>query len=370
MVALFGEPSPVADGWLENRAADTVFAAPADGLPLEQTLPIDQVSARIPLLPLDPLQVSSSGDAAGGNGSSDDAAIRLHASTNAAPLAALQRLAHRLPQVLPHDCLAALADRCLDQERPDLALPLLDALSADPARRLAAAQCRLGLGQAVGARQALDLLIGDPALQDDPALAADTLDTYAWVLLREGNVEALPQLIERLGSLPDCLARVDRLARVLSTIHWIDTTAAEAIGHSRDLRPMGGPAIALDSVQMSSCGAVALLGGWLLDPGESIDTLVLVRGKRAQRLSLANGRRLARADLAELLAESDLPADSPVGFQLWAIDGVEEAHPPQADAWATLFVITSSGEQCCLAQPIELIDFREAALQTFCPPAD
>jgi hypothetical protein len=43
MVALFGEPSAVADGWLENLSAEAVFDGPADVLPLEQPLPIELI---------------------------------------------------------------------------------------------------------------------------------------------------------------------------------------------------------------------------------------------------------------------------------------------------------------------------------------
>jgi hypothetical protein len=343
MVALFGAPSPMADGWLENRPAAEVFAAPADGLPLEQTLPIEAVHALVPLAA--PWMPTSSTPATGDP-----------------LLAALQRLAHRLPQALPADQLAALADRCLAADRPDLALPLLDALADDPARRLAAARCRLSLGQAVGARGALELLAGDPAVMADPALAAEVLDTYAWDLLRDGVTEPLPGLIEQLRGLPDSLARVDRLARVLSTIDWIASVPPEAIGHSRDLRASGGPALALDAVQMSPCGAVTLVSGWLLDPADSIDSLVLLRGRRARRLTLADAVRTPRPDLGELLAEAGLPTDTPAGFVLRAVDGVEEAGPPLEGEQACLFVITRAGDQCCLRRPIDGIGFEQGAM--------
>jgi hypothetical protein len=346
MVALFGSPSSVADGWLENRPATEVFAAPADGLPLEQTLPIDAVRALVPLAaPWMPMPSTPAADAS--------------------LQAALQRLAHRLPQALPADQLAALADRCLAADRPDLALPLLDALTDDPARRLAAARCRLSLGQAVGARGALELLAGDPAVAADPMLAAEVLDTYAWDLLRDGVTEPLPGLIEQLRPLPDSLPRVDRLARVLSTIDWIASVAPDAIGHSRDLRGGGGPALALDAVQMSPCGAVTLVNGWLLDPADSIDSLVLLRGRRARRLLLADALRTPRPDLGDLLAEAGLPADTPAGFVLRAMDGVEEAAPPQEGEQACVFVVTRTGEQCCLRQPVELIGFDNGAIQAF-----
>jgi len=344
MVALFGTPSPVADGWLENRPATEVFAASADGLPLEQTLPIDVVHALVPLAA--PWMPMSSTPAAGD-----------------ALLAALQRLAHRLPQALPADQLVALADHCLAADRPDLALPLLDALADDPSRRLAAARCRQSLGQAVGARGALELLAGDPAVAADPALAVEVLDTYAWDLLRDGVTEPLPGVIEQLRGLPESLPRVDRLARVLSTIDWIASVPPEAIGHSRDLRDSGGPALALDAVQMSPCGAVTLVGGWLLDPADSIDSLVLLRGRRARRMGLADAVRQPRPDLADLLAEVGLPTDTPAGFQLRAIDGVEEAAPPQEGEQACVFMITRTGEQCCLRQPIELIGFENGVAQ-------
>lgn len=345
MVALFGAPSPVADGWLENRPAAEVFAAPADGLPLEQTLPIEAVRALVPL-----------------------AAPWMQPSTPAAgdaTLAALQRLAHRLPQALPADQLATLADRCLAADRADLALPLLDALAEDPAMRLAAARCRLRLGQAVGARGALELLAGDPAVAADPTLAVEVLDTYAWDLLRDGVTEPLPGLIEQLRGLPDSLERVDRLGRVLSTIDWIASVSPEAIGPSRDLRASGGPSLALDAVQMTPCGAVTLVGGWLVDPADSIDSVVLLRGRRARRLVLADAVRQPRPDLADLLAEAGLPTDTPAGFRLRAIDGVEEAAPPQEGEQACVFVITRTGEQCCLRQPIALIAFENGVAEAF-----
>jgi hypothetical protein len=344
MVALFGEPSAVADGWLENLPAEAVFDGPVDVLPLEQTLPIEQVRALVPLRHKEPKRPLA-----------------------ALPLAAVLRLGHRLPGVVSEAALAALADRCLEQQRPDLALPLLDALAEDPRRRLAAAQCRLALGQVVAARDALELLAADPAVLADPELAAEVLDCTGWALLQAGRMEPAAELIERLGAVaggvPGGLDRLDRLARVLSTIGWLESMSAEAIGCSRDLRPLGGPMIALDGVQMSRCGAITLVNGWLLDPSASIESLVLLRGRRARRLSLAEGQRRPRGDLQAMLAEMGQAVDSQLGFQLWAVDGVEEAEPPQEGELAGLFVVTASGEQCCLGQPIELIDVNDAARQ-------
>lgn len=359
MVALFGEPSTVADGWLENRPAEAVFAGPVEGLPLDQKLPIEDVRAHVAMLPLDGYQhdePQATGSEAGEEGGRLTAADVL-------------RLSHRLPAVLPDAALASLAEQCLDRERPDLALPLLDALAEEPRHCLAAARCRLALGQLPLATQALELLAADPALQSDPALAAETLDCYGWALLRAGRMEPLAEVIERLrflaGTLPEWIERVDRLVRVLSTITWLEETPSEAIGCSRDLRSTAGPILALDRVQMSLCGSITLVNGWLIDPGESIESLVLLRGKRAQRLSLSDGQRRQRGDLETMLAEMGLPTESRVGFQLWAINGVEEAEVPAEGEMACLFVITRTGHQCCLAQPIELIEFKDAALEIF-----
>jgi hypothetical protein len=118
-------------------------------------------------------------------------------------------------------------------------------------------------------------------------------------------------------------------------------------------------------VQMSPCGAVTLVNGWLLDPSDSIDSLVLLRGRRARRLLLADALRTPRPDLGDLLAEAGLPADTPAGFVLRAMDGVEEAAPPQEGEQACVFVVTRIGEQCCLRQPVELIGFDNGAIQGF-----
>jgi hypothetical protein len=343
MVALFGEPTAEGDGWLENRPAEMVFAASAEELPLERKLPIEDVRARIPLLPVEGMPLAEF------------------------PLADVLRLSQQLAAALPDAALASLAEQCLDQQRPDLALPLLDALPEAPGHRLAAARCRLALGQLPLAMQALELLAADPALPSDPALAAETLDCYGWALLQGGRTEPLAELIERLrflaGSLPEWIEPVDRLARVLSTISWLEETPTDAIGCSRDLRSTDGPILALDGVQMSRCGSITLLNGWLIDPSESIESLVLLRGKRARRLSLTDGQRRQRGDLETMLAEMGLPAESRVGFQLWAINGVEEAEVPAEGEMACLFVITRTGHQCCLAQPIEAVEFKDAALE-------
>lgn len=345
MVALFGEPSALPDGWLENLPASAVFTASPECLPLEQHLSLAEAAALVPLLPR-----------------FQPASPQRHAmAPSATPpqlLSTVLRTAHLLAAQLPAEALRPLADHCLAAGRSDLALPLLDALAADPAARLAAARCRCELGQTVAARADLQALVTSPDLADLPDLLAEALGRLAWLDLEAGDSGAARHQLEQLQSLPPepaTLADRDRLARVLATLEWLQQAPPEALGSSRDLRPEVDLVLALDTVQQTRCGTVLNLEGWRLDPAGSIADLVLLQGGSARRLPLESLQPRQRPDLAEMLQQAGLPPDVPAGFRLAVALGVEEAQSPPADGLAALFVLLHSGHQFCLRQAVHPI---------------
>jgi hypothetical protein len=352
MVALFGEPSALPDGWLENLPAAAVFAASPEGLPLEQALSLAEAAAMVPLLPR--FQPSPTPPAA-----------MVSPATPPRLLSTVLRTAHLLAAQLPAEALQPLADQCLAAGRSDLALPLLDALAADPAARLAAARCRCELGQTRAARADLQALVTSPDLADRPDLLAEALGRLAWLDLEAGDSNAARHQLEQLQTLPPepaSLADRDRLARVLATLDWLQQAPPEAVGSSRDLRPEAEVVLALDTVQQTPCGTVLHLEGWRLDPAAAIADLVLLQGGTARRLPLDALRPRQRPDLAEVLQQAGLPPDAPAGFRLALALGVEEAQSPANDGLAALFVLLHSGQQFCLRQSVQPIPLDAQAL--------
>jgi hypothetical protein len=268
-------------------------------------------------------------------------------ATDAQLLASVLRSTHLLVGQLAPGQLQTLADRCLAANRHDLALPLLDALGADPAARLAAARCRLALGQARAAQADLGALASGPALDERPDLLAEACEALAWLALRHGDVDQARQLLERLQP----LAAGDLLARVISTLDWLAQAPPEAVGSSWNAD--GGLSIALDEVGASPCGSLLHVAGWRLGPHEAIAHLVLLCGPRAIPLPLDTLQNRPRPDLAGLLADAGLPADTPAGFRFALVQGVEEALPPLPDSHGHLPVVLQSGEQFCLRQPLQ-----------------
>ena len=340
MVALFGEPSALPDGWLENLPAAAVFAGSPDGLPREVALTLDDVARQVPLQPR--FQPTPAEEPAMVSAPAADPSL----------LAAVLRSAHLLAGRLTPDQLQVLADRCLAAQRPDLALPLLDGLGADPAARLAAARCRLALGQAQAARADLEALIGTPELNERPELLAQACDALAWLALAQGDLDRGRGLLERLQQLPvdnEGLERRDLLARVVSTLDWLAQTPPDAVGSSR--QGDDGLAIALDALRISPCGSLLQVSGWRLGPDDAIAHLVLLRGPQALPLPLSGLQNLPRPDLAGMLAQAGLPEDTPAGFRLALVQGIEEAQPPSGGD-GHLFVVLRSGDQFCLRQPL------------------
>jgi len=341
MVALFGEPSALPDGWLENLPAAAVFAGAPDGLPREVPLTLDEVARLVPLQPrFQPTPAQ------------EPAMVPAHTAESSL-LAAVLRSAHLLVGRLSPDQLQALADRCLAAERPDLALPLLDAVGADPAARLAAARCRLALGQARAARADLEALIDTPALNEQPELLARACDALAWLALAQSDLDRGRDLLGRLQQLPvdgEGLERRDLLARVISTLDWLAQAPPDAVGSSRQAED--GLTIALDEVRISPCGSLLKLAGWRLGPHDAIAHLVLLCGQQALPLPLGSLQNLPRPDLAGMLAQAGLPDDTPAGFRLAMVQGVEEAAPPPTGGDGHLFVVLRNGEQFCLRQPL------------------
>ncbi len=79
---------------------------------------------------------------------------------------------------------------------------------------------------------------------------------------------------------------------------------------------------------------------------------MLLCGQRALPLPLGSPQNLPRPDLSGMLAEAGLPDDTPAGFRLAMVQGVEEAVPSPTGGDGHLFVVLRSGEQFRLRQPL------------------
>ena len=78
---------------------------------------------------------------------------------------------------------------------------------------------------------------------------------------------------------------------------------------------------------------------------------MLLRGPQALPLPLSGLQNIPRPDLAGMLAQAGLPEDTPAGFRLALVQGIEEALPTSGGD-GHLFVVLRSGDQFCLRQPL------------------
>lgn len=279
--------------------------------------------------------------------------------------AVLERLGRDLVEPLatqlPVPAAYGLGHWAYEQERFELAEPLLAAVVAAgeqaddllPWAQLFLGLSRRGLGEIARARKLLEELVLQQRSHDGAFHAQLAL---AWLDLNAGQAIAAAEHLEALRhSLHAAanLAELDLLGRVLSTLEWLASNPRDQISHMVDRASSDGVVAAIDRIQLSRCGQIMQLQGWLADPGRQVREICLVRGQRVWRLHLGQARYGARPDLAEVVARCGGDADLHPGLRLTQIAMAEEAQALQAGEAAELFVVLATGSQFCLRRTLQ-----------------
>jgi len=181
--------------------------------------------------------------------------------------------------------------------------------------------------------------------------------SLAWIYLNRGaRVEAADLLkqLREASQVDSVMADVDLLGRVLSTLDWLDSNPRDQLSNGVDRADSCGLAAALDSVQMSPCGGLITIRGWLVDTCGQIKELCLVRGNRVWRMDLGQARYSYRSDLSELISRCGGCADLHAGLELKLASMPEERSPHQPGEAAELFVVLANGDQLCMRQSIQV----------------
>lgn len=278
---------------------------------------------------------------------------------------ALERLGLDLVEALAAQLPAAaaygLGHWAYEHERYELAVPLLAAvLSAGeqagdllPWAQLFLGLSRRGLGEIGQAREHLaDLCLQHPS--HDGAFHGQV--AIAWLDLNAGQAQAATDQLDTLRRSPHAaanLGELDLLGRVLSTLEWLASHPRDQISHAVDRASSDGVVAAIDRLQLSRCGRMFQLSGWLVDPGQQLRELCLVRGQRVWRLDLSSATYSARADLAEVVARCGGDPDLHPGLRLTQIAMAEEAVPLQPGEAAVLFAVLANGSQFCLRHSLQ-----------------
>jgi len=256
-------------------------------------------------------------------------------------------------------------------ERFELAAPLLAAVAAAgekagdllPWAQLFLALSRQGLGEIGQAREQLEEL----CLQHPSHLCAfHGQVALAWLDLNAGQAQAAADHLECLRRSTHAAANIadlDLLGRVLSTLEWLAGNPRDQIGHAVDRASSDGVVAAIDRLQLSRCGRILQVDGWLVDPGQQLRELCLVRGPRVWRLDLGQARYSARPDLAEVVARCGGDAELNPGIRLTQIATAEEAVALQPGEVAELFVVLANGSQFCLRRAVQGGDLNSTVIR-------
>ncbi|MFW6731902.1 MAG: glycosyltransferase family 2 protein [Synechococcus sp.] len=271
-------------------------------------------------------------------------------------------LVHGLAERLSPADRLALGEAAHRQGRHDLAAPLLQAnLDLDDDHRdlrlwslyFLAEEQRLD-GAWETAEASLQNLLEQVRSGGPDDLLGPAFTGLAWLRLgqgdRAGAVAAVDELRQRPGAADN--ADTDLLGRVTSTLDWLDHAPRQELPHARDLAAEAGLVAAIDQVQLSPCGALLRIEGWIVDPGCQLQELCLIRGDRVERLDLNQVSASARPDLAEVLQRCGAGADHHPGLQLSRIHLGEALKPPAPGESAELFLVLRNGEQFCLRRPL------------------
>jgi hypothetical protein len=280
-------------------------------------------------------------------------------------------LVEPLAAQLPVAASYGLGHWAYQQERFELAAPLLAAVLAageQAGDQLPWAQLFLGLSWrglgAVGqAREQLaELCLQQPS--HDGAFHGQV--ALAWLDLNAGQAQAAADHLDALRRSSHAAANVaelDLLGRVLSTLEWLASNPRDQISHAVDRASSDGVVAAVDRLQLSHCGRILQVAGWLVDPGQQLRELCLVRGQRVWRLDLGQARYSARPDLAEVVARCGGDAEFHPGLLLIQIAMAEEALALQAGEAAELFVVLANGSQFCLRRTLQGGDMSTTAIK-------
>ncbi len=262
---------------------------------------------------------------------------------------------------LPVAAAYGLGHWAYEQQRFELAAPLLAAVlcageqAGDllPWAQLFLGLSRRGLGEIGQAREQLaGLCLQHPS--HDAAFHGQV--ALAWLDLNAGQAQAAADHLDALRRSPNAaanLAELDQLGRVLSTLEWLASNPRDQISHAVDRASSDGLVAAIDRLQLSRCGRILQVAGWLVDPGQQLRELFLLRGQRAWRLDLGQTRYSARPDLAEVVARCGGDAELHPGLRLTQIAMAEEAVPLQAGEAAELFAVLANGSQFCLRRTVQ-----------------
>jgi GT2 family glycosyltransferase len=290
----------------------------------------------------------------------------LHILTRACQFeAVLNRLGRELVEPLATMLLPAesygLGHWAYEQERFEMAALLLKAVVAAgqeagdlrPWAKLFLGLSRRELGQIILAREQLsDLCLQHPS--HETAFHAQV--ALAWLNLNAGEVKQATDRLETLLLSPMAatnIGELDIIGRVLSTLEWLGTNPREKISHTVDRASSDGVVAAIDRIQLSRCGQMLQVEGWIVDPGQQLRDLFLVRGERVWRLNLGQARYSARPDLGDVLTRCGGDCNLHPGLRINQLSMPEEAIALQGGEAAELFVILSNGSQFCLRRTIQ-----------------
>ncbi|HBH73519.1 MAG TPA: hypothetical protein DDY43_08765 [Synechococcales bacterium UBA10510] len=288
------------------------------------------------------------------------------------PETLIPRLGRDLPaglvDKLDNPALYALGEACYRQERFELGLPLLQGLIARGEEagdlldwaRLFAARCQRGSGLLGEARSSFESLAAKDAGESNCEPGFHAQVDLAWLDLNAGNPEAAKERLQILLNSSFCSEHetvLDLLGRVISTLEWLETNPRNQLSHIRDLADSASLVFAADALQLSPCGTLLQLEGWLVDPNRQVSHLCLIRGRRVQWLDLGQAQYRHRGDLAEVLQRCGAPADFDAGLKLAVAYHQEEAVPLDPGEAAELFVVLRNGDQFCLHRPMVAVSF-------------
>lgn len=290
--------------------------------------------------------------------------------------AVLERLGLDVVEALAAQLPAAAAYRlghcAYQQERFEVSAPLLEAVVAAgdqagdllPWAELFVGLSSRGLGEIGRARQQLGALLAAHASHDAAFHAQVAL---SWLDLNVGARQEAATALEQLRQHPQAgtnLSELDLLGRVLSTLEWLGANTRDQISHAVDRASSDGVVAAIDAIRISRCGRVLQLQGWLVDPGQQLRELCLVRGERVWRLNLGQARYSNRPDLAEVVSRCGGDANLHAGLTLTQIALTEEAVPLQGGEAAELFAVLCNGNQFCLRRTLQSTDLSTEQVKT------
>ena len=297
--------------------------------------------------------------------------LRNQVASGADPQGILRRIGYDiLPTLIeklePQD-LYALGHAAYESHRHDLAQPLLAAAVAAgekagdllPWAQLFAALSLRALGQLGEAKiRLIEIVEAEQGEQEalSPVARFHAGVALCWIYFGEGNRSTAGEYLQSLRESPLCsenLHEVDLLGRVISTLEWLESNPREEMKHAVDRAQDCGFVAAVDALRISPCGTLLQLEGWVVDPGNQLQELCLVRGERVWRLNLGEASYFSRPDLHDVLQRCHASSDLHPGLRLQLLAMPEERLSYQPGEAAELFVVLRSGMQFCLRRGLQ-----------------